>query len=139
MILILTFVTIIQESYSCGSSDPDPDFDYCRTIQGPSHRKVISWHKICSKVIKVIFFYGNKCLLGRRASMRSKALSLNRESKSDFYENLAYIECFQNLLVIFQHFSIDADERTHSALITNKIVWKIRFCSKMIGNAPKLA
>ena len=42
MILILTFVTIIQESYSCGSSEPDPDFDYCGTIQGPSHRKVIS-------------------------------------------------------------------------------------------------
>ena len=27
----------------------------------------------------------------------------------------------------------------HSAMITNKIIWKIRFCFKMIGNGPKCA
>ena len=46
-ILVLTLFTIIQESYSCGSSDPDPDFDYCGTIQGPSHRMVIFYKIKC--------------------------------------------------------------------------------------------
>ena len=51
------------------------------------------------------------------------------------------VKCYLRSMQLVGRCKTDIENKTsmHSAMITNKIIWKIRFCFKMIGNGPKCA
>ena len=61
---------------------------------------------------------------------------LSKRFPTEFKVHLEFQIMKMKLLLLSCHHSMLS---IHSAMITNKIIWKIRFCFKMIGNGPKCA